>query len=83
MLEEKSVLILPKALKTQAEIDGYFACHLRDGSALTAFFCWLEHHVVELEEKCVSVWFRSLAHRRTVELVLRSIDIELLAAGSD
>lgn len=54
MLEEKSVLILPKALKTQAEIDGYYACHLRDGSALTAFFCWLEYHVVELEETYVS-----------------------------
>lgn len=55
VLEEKSVLILPKAMKTQAEIDGYYACHLRDGSALTAFFCWLEHHVVELEETYVSV----------------------------
>lgn len=56
VLEEKSVLILPKALKTQAEIDGYFACHLRDGSALTAFFCWLEHHVVELGETHHTEW---------------------------
>jgi Xaa-Pro aminopeptidase len=50
VIEEKSVVLLPKALKSAAEIAGYYTSHLRDGSALTAFFCWLEHHVVELEE---------------------------------
>jgi len=38
VLEEKSLLILPKALKTSAEIAGYYAAHLRDGSALTVGF---------------------------------------------
>ena len=42
------MLLLPKALKNDAEIAGYYACHTRDGASLCAFFCWLEKHVVTL-----------------------------------
>ena len=34
--------ILPKALKTQAEIDGMAAAHLRDAAAMCRFLAWLE-----------------------------------------
>ena len=56
IIEDRSVLLLPKALKTPEEIAGYYACHVRDGSALTAFFCWLEQHVVYQEETHHTEW---------------------------
>ena len=34
--------ILPKACKTEAEIDGMRAAHLRDGAAMAEFLCWLD-----------------------------------------
>lgn len=40
VVEQRSVLLLPKALKNDVEIAGYYACHKRDGAALCAFFCW-------------------------------------------
>lgn len=34
--------ILPKACKTEAEIEGARAAHLRDGAAMVAFLAWLD-----------------------------------------
>ena len=49
-VEERSCLLLPKALKNAVEVEGYYACHRRDGAALTAFLCWLENSIVERKE---------------------------------
>ena len=35
---------LPKACKTEAEINGARAAHMRDGIALCTFLCWLEEN---------------------------------------
>ncbi|RED14255.1 aminopeptidase P family protein [Pontivivens insulae] len=35
---------LPKARKTEAEIAGARAAHLRDGAAMANFLCWLDAH---------------------------------------
>ena len=36
--------ILPKAIKTDAEIDGSRAAHVRDGHAVVRFLAWLDEH---------------------------------------
>ena len=36
--------ILPKAIKTAAEIKGARAAHLRDGAAVSRFLAWLDEH---------------------------------------
>ncbi len=40
--------ILPKARKTEAEINGTRAAHLRDGAAMAEFLCWLDTRVKAL-----------------------------------
>ena len=34
---------LPRACKNSVEVAGMRSAHLRDGAALTRFFCWLDH----------------------------------------
>ncbi|MBB5516076.1 Xaa-Pro aminopeptidase [Rubricella aquisinus] len=36
-------IALPKARKSEAEIAGAHAAHLRDGAAFAEFLCWLDH----------------------------------------
>jgi len=36
---------LPKARKTEAELDGARAAHRRDGAAMATFLCWLESRI--------------------------------------
>ncbi|KAF4972622.1 hypothetical protein FZEAL_9565 [Fusarium zealandicum] len=36
-----------KAIKTEAELAGMRACHVRDGAALIQYFAWLENQLVE------------------------------------
>jgi Xaa-Pro aminopeptidase len=38
---------LPKAKKTEAEIEGMRVAHLRDGAAVTEFLCWLDARLPE------------------------------------
>ena len=40
-----SPICLQKAVKNNVEIEGFHACHIRDGAALTAFFAWLHQEV--------------------------------------
>ncbi len=42
VVAERDPCILPKATKTQAEIAGTRAAHLRDGAAMARFLAWLE-----------------------------------------
>jgi Xaa-Pro aminopeptidase len=38
-------VLIPKAQKNSIEINGIRACHVRDGSALSRYLCWLEGEV--------------------------------------
>ncbi len=38
---------LAKAIKNEKELEGFVACHVRDGAALCAFFAWLEKEVTK------------------------------------
>jgi Xaa-Pro aminopeptidase len=46
VLPRISPIILAKSLKNATELEGFRQCHIRDGAALTAFFCWLEQYVL-------------------------------------
>jgi Xaa-Pro aminopeptidase len=42
-----------KSIKNASEVEGFRACHIRDGSALVRYFAWLEEQLnngVELSE---------------------------------
>ena len=36
-----------KAIKNDVELEGMRQCHIRDGAALTQYFAWLEHQLVD------------------------------------
>ncbi len=38
-------VLIPKAQKNSIEINGMRKCHIRDGSALSRYLCWLENEV--------------------------------------
>lgn len=40
-----SPVALMKAVKNEAEIEGFKSCHVRDAAALCCYFAWLEKHV--------------------------------------
>jgi Xaa-Pro aminopeptidase len=42
---ERSPIADFKSLKNANEIDGFRACHIRDGSALVRYFAWLEEQL--------------------------------------
>ncbi|MBC6441354.1 MAG: aminopeptidase P family protein [Rhodospirillales bacterium] len=61
---------LPKACKTEAEIAGTRAAHMRDGAALATFLAWLDHATrpgnnIEVDERSASARLR--ACRETAE----------------
>ncbi|WP_310619103.1 aminopeptidase P family protein [Flexibacterium corallicola] len=42
VVEGQEPVLLPKAIKNSAEIEGAKAAHLRDGAAMANFLCWFE-----------------------------------------
>ena len=40
-----SLVTEAKAIKTDAEIAGFRACHIRDGAALARYFAWMEEQL--------------------------------------
>ena len=42
IIDNRSSVNLAKSIKNDIELDGFRKCHIRDGAALTAYFCWLE-----------------------------------------
>ena len=42
--------LLPKACKTDAELAGADAAHLRDGAAMVEFLCWLDGRIARIPE---------------------------------
>ncbi|SMO32542.1 aminopeptidase P family protein [Paracoccus laeviglucosivorans] len=47
--EEVDPVIMPKAVKNEAEIGGMRAAHLRDGAAIVELLCWLDARAAELD----------------------------------
>ncbi|KAJ6782899.1 hypothetical protein PWT90_04888 [Aphanocladium album] len=45
--EVKSSITDAKSIKNEVELEGMRACHIRDGAALTSYYAWLEHELVE------------------------------------
>lgn len=45
LVEKQSPVLLMKARKNEAEINGERAAHLKDGAAVTRFIYWLKHNV--------------------------------------
>ena len=43
--EELSIICEAKAIKNETEIEGFRACHIRDGAALCSYFAWLEEEL--------------------------------------
>lgn len=73
-----SPIAIEKARKTAAEVEGLAAAHLRDGAALTAWFCWLEGAVAggqQLTEVSVADKLREFRARneRFVDLSFATI----------
>ncbi|MXN63533.1 M24 family metallopeptidase [Stappia sp. GBMRC 2046] len=56
IVETADPVLLPKAIKNEAEIDGARSAHLRDGAAFTRFLAWFDRmvHEVELDEIAVA-----------------------------
>lgn len=46
-MQKSGPIPLMKARKSDAELDGVRACHVRDGAALVKTLCWLENAVVK------------------------------------
>lgn len=44
--EVRSPIADSKAIKNDVELEGFRACHIRDGAALTEYFAWLENELV-------------------------------------
>lgn len=53
VVNHPSLLLLPKAIKNDIEIEGAKQAHIRDGAALTAFFHWLESYYCNLGSRSV------------------------------
>lgn len=47
-------VILPKAIKNQAEIQGMREAHLRDGAAITELLCWLDSRAPTLAQTALT-----------------------------
>jgi Xaa-Pro aminopeptidase len=45
-IEARSPILYAKAIKTEAEIEGFRKCHIRDSIALCKYFAWLEEELV-------------------------------------
>ncbi len=45
ILSERDPVLVPKAQKNRIELNGMRNCHVRDGSAVSKYLCWLEAEV--------------------------------------
>ena len=48
-LDLESPIVLLKACKNSAELEGMRACHLRDAAALVEFLAWLDEHYEQVK----------------------------------
>jgi Xaa-Pro aminopeptidase len=80
---ERDLCILPKAIKTSAEIAGARAAHLRDGAAMAEFLAWLDLTAPEGGLTEIDV-VRRLEEIRAATGKLRDISFETICgAGPD
>ncbi len=66
--------MMPKACKTQAELAGARAAHLRDGAAMVEFLCWLDGEAAQL--------LADPAHPLTEIDIARKVEACRLATGA-
>lgn len=79
VIEAQDPCALPKACKTQAELDGARAAHLRDGAAMARFLCWLDRQPVgSLTEIDV---VRHLESERAATNALRNISFDTISGA--
>ena len=74
--------ILPKAIKTSAEISASRDAHLRDGAAMCDFLCWLDRRlkgVLHGEALTEIDVVRALEEKRRATNTLRDISFETIA----
>ena len=83
MVWERDPCILPKACKTEAEIAGARAAHLRDGAAMAEFLVWLDLTAPEGGLTEIDV-VKKLEETRAATGRLRDISFETICgAGPD
>ncbi len=66
--------LLPKARKTEAELSGARAAHLRDGAAMVEFLCWLDDQAQKL--------VADAAHQLTEIDIARQLETCRVATGA-
>lgn len=47
--KQRSPITTAKAIKNSVELDGFRACHVRDGAALVTYFSWLENELLHVK----------------------------------
>jgi Xaa-Pro aminopeptidase len=77
---ERDPCILPKAIKTEAEIAGARAAHLRDGAAMAEFLAWLDQTAPEGDLSEIDV-VRRLEEIRAGGGELRDISFETICGA--
>ncbi len=79
IIEAQDPCALPKACKTEAELEGARAAHLRDGAAMARFLCWLDSQpVASLTEIDV---VRQLESERAATNALRDISFDTISGA--
>lgn len=80
IVRERDPCILPKAQKTEAEIAGTRAAHLRDGAAVAEFLAWLAFTAPEGDLTEIDV-VRRLEEIRTATGALRDISFDTISGA--
>ncbi|RMH64051.1 MAG: aminopeptidase P family protein [Calditrichaeota bacterium] len=68
VVDAPSPVIMFKAVKNKAELNGYKACHVRDGVAMVRFLHWLDHAVKEGGVTEISAQEKLEAFRRELDM---------------
>ncbi|AJE47905.1 aminopeptidase P family protein [Celeribacter indicus] len=79
IVEGEDPCILPKAVKTEAEIAGTREAHLRDGAAVVEFLAWLSEQMPEELTEIEIV--RKLEECRTATNALREISFDTICGA--
>lgn len=79
IIENEDPCILPKACKTDAEIAGMRAAHLRDGAAMVEFLAWLSEQMPEDLTEIEVV--KKLEHCRAATNQLKEISFDTICGA--
>jgi len=82
VLAVRDPVVLAKALKNRAEVDGHRAASIRDGAALTRFLHWVERTCAGGGETELSAAARLLAYRQETGVLLDTSFDTISATGA-